>query len=170
MDEALLRLINGLHELPGVAQLGWLVDRPWAPLLVLLGVIVVSVRGRRWLEIPGALAAVLIADPLCARVLKPLFARPRPCAELDWVIAPFGCGSGLSMPSCHAANLFAIAMVLNRPWAFALATLLTLTRSITGEHYPSDLLAGAVLGLAIGWGVRLLMVMLQRNLRPRPRR
>jgi undecaprenyl-diphosphatase len=154
MDRELLRLLNGLHELPGVGTLAWLVDQPWAPLLLLLGVVAVSARTKRWLEIPGALVAVLVADPLCARVLKPMFGRPRPCVELDWVVAPFGCGAGLSMPSCHAANLFAIAMVLNRPWAFALAALLTLTRTISGEHYPSDLLAGAAIGLAIGWVVR----------------
>jgi undecaprenyl-diphosphatase len=164
MERSILRFLNGLVELPGIHQFCWLVDQPWSPILVLALVLVVSANRRRWLEIPGVVAAVLVSDPLCARVLKPLIARPRPCAEWSWVAAPFDCGASFSMPSCHATNLFAVAMVLNRPWAFLLATLVAVARTISGVHYPGDLVAGAVLGVAVGWVIRVVIERLQRRL------
>ncbi len=155
MDKSLLRTLNGLVEAPVVGEICWLVAQPWAFALVVLLVLAVSARKDRWLEIPGSVLAVLITDPVCSRVLKPIFARPRPCAEYEWVLAPFGCGAAFSMPSCHAANIFAVAMVLNRPWAFGLAAVVALARTVAGVHYPSDLAAGAVIGLAAGWVIRL---------------
>ena len=180
MDKSLLRTLNGLVDLPGVNQLCWLVDQAWSPVLLLALIVAVSLRQKRPLEIPGVLAAVVIADVLCARVIKPMFGRLRPCAEVDleWVVAPFGCGSAFSMPSCHAANLFAVAMVINRPWGFAIAVVGSVARPIAGVHYPSDLLVGALIGLAIGWFVRLGLNSVDRTKRrkklgkagaPRPR-
>lgn len=171
MDISLLRTLNGLVEVPVIHQWCWLVDQPWSPALLFLLILAMSARKDRWLEIPGAVVAVIIADPVCARVLKPIFERVRPCAEFEWVAAPFGCGAAFSMPSCHAANLFAIAMVINRPWAFLLAALATIARTIAGVHYPSDLLAGAVVGLAIGWGIRLVINTIQASMkRKKPER
>lgn len=155
MDRGLLEALNGLVELPGLHEICWLVDQPWAPLIVLILVVADVARRKRWLELPAVVVAVILSDLACARVLKPMFARARPCAEWSWIAAPFGCGPSFSMPSCHSMNIFALAMVINRPWAFALALVVALTRTIAGVHYPSDLLAGAVLGIAIGWVIRL---------------
>jgi membrane-associated phospholipid phosphatase len=172
MDVSLLRSLNGQVEVPVIHQFCWLVDQPWAPALLFLLIIAMCARKDRWLEIPGAILAVIVADPVCARVLKPMFARVRPCNEYEWVAAPFGCGEAFSMPSCHATNLFAIAMVINRPWAFLLAAFVAIARSISGVHYPTDLVAGAVLGLAIGWGIRLavnsIQVTMKRSKRKKP--
>jgi membrane-associated phospholipid phosphatase len=171
MDLSLVRSLNGLVEVPVIHQWCWLVDQPWAPAVLFLVILALSARKDRWMEIPGAVLALIISDPLCARVLKPIFARPRPCAEYEWIAAPFGCGAGFSMPSCHATNLFAIAMVVNRPWAFLLAALASIARSIAGVHYPGDLLAGAVLGIAIGWVIRFGIDTIQRSVKraqPKP--
>ncbi|MFH1468638.1 MAG: phosphatase PAP2 family protein [Pseudomonadota bacterium] len=163
MDRALLVFLNGLVALPGVREFCWLVDQPFSPLLLLLVVVVSVARRRRWWELLGGTVAVLISDPLCAQVLKPLIARPRPCVDLAGILAPFGCGPAFSMPSCHAANAFALAAVLDRPWAYGLALLIALSRAVAGVHYPSDLLAGALLGMAIGWPLRQVVVQLGRR-------
>jgi undecaprenyl-diphosphatase len=62
----------------------------------------------------------------------------------------------LSFPSGHTTSAFAAATALSRidrkltiP-AFALAKLIGVGRPYLGMHYPSDVLAGAVLGWAIG--------------------
>lgn len=173
MDASLLRILNGLIDVPVIHQLCWLVDQAWAPLLVLVLVIVDVARRKCWLELPAVVAVVVVADMLCARVLKPALERVRPCAELEWVAAPFGCGAGFAMPSCHAANLFALAMVINRPWAFALAVVGTLARSVAGVHYPSDLVVGAVVGLALGWFARFVLnsvLLTQKRKAPKPGR
>jgi len=61
-----------------------------------------------------------------------------------------------SFPSGHALTSFACATVLAfyaprlRPLLFGLAALIALSRVYNGMHYPTDVLAGAVLGLAVG--------------------
>ena len=60
--------------------------------------------------------------------------------------------NGASMPSSHAANWFAAAMILfiyyRRSLWFMLpaAFLVSFSRIYNGSHYPSDVLAGAILG------------------------
>lgn len=128
-----------------------------------------------WLAIGAALA---LADGdrreqwLAAGVLGPLaiglnFAvklavrRPRPTIEGYPPLG--GAPSSLSFPSAHATASFACATAMTRvdPAAavlFALAALIAAGRPYLGMHYPSDVLAGALLGTALGlvWPLDLL--------------
>ena len=62
--------------------------------------------------------------------------------------------SGLSYPSAHAATSFAGARMLSPATAaaplYTLAVAFSLSRLYLGLHYPSDVLAGATLGAAVG--------------------
>lgn len=64
--------------------------------------------------------------------------------------------SRLSFPSAHAATSVAAAVALGRvaprirPPLYGLAALICAGRPYLGMHYPSDVLAGAALGLAVG--------------------
>jgi len=66
--------------------------------------------------------------------------------------------SRLSFPSAHATASLAAATAMGRvsPAArlplYALAAAMCLTRPYLGMHYPSDVLAGVALGIAIGAG------------------
>ncbi len=85
--------------------------------------------------------------------VKLVVKRPRPVLE---GLAPLGgAPSSLSFPSAHATSSFAVATAMTRveplgALAFALAFALALGRPYLGMHYPSDVLAGAVLGVALG--------------------
>ena len=84
--------------------------------------------------------------------------RPRPI--LDGLPPLGGAPSSLSFPSAHATSSFAVATAMARvepvaAIAFVLAAALALGRPYLGMHYPSDVLAGALLGVALGLVVPL---------------
>jgi undecaprenyl-diphosphatase len=86
-------------------------------------------------------------------LVKLVVRRPRPV--LDGLPALGGAPSSLSFPSAHATSSFAVATAMARveplaALAFLLAAALALGRPYLGMHYPSDVLAGAVLGVALG--------------------
>jgi membrane-associated phospholipid phosphatase len=86
-------------------------------------------------------------------VVKLLVKRPRPVLE---GLPPLGgAPSSLSFPSAHATSSFAVATAMARvepigALAFLLAFALALGRPYLGMHYPSDVLAGALLGVGLG--------------------
>ena len=65
---------------------------------------------------------------------------------------PVAATRGNSMPSAHSANCFAVAMVLFVFYRWTLwftlpiGSLVALSRVYNGVHYPSDVVAGAILG------------------------
>jgi membrane-associated phospholipid phosphatase len=86
-------------------------------------------------------------------VIKLIVKRPRPV--LAGLPPLGGAPSSLSFPSAHATSSFAVATAMTRvdslgALAFILAIALSLGRPYLGMHYPSDVLAGAVLGVALG--------------------
>jgi undecaprenyl-diphosphatase len=67
-----------------------------------------------------------------------------------------------SFPSDHAAGAFVIAMAIwffrrkgGRVWLF-LAACIALSRVWTGVHYPTDVIAGAFIGMISAWGIHQL--------------
>jgi membrane-associated phospholipid phosphatase len=81
--------------------------------------------------------------------IKLIVRRPRP--ELPGLPALSGTPTRLSFPSAHSSTSFAGAQVYTRlglPASplYALAALLAASRLYLGVHYPSDILAGVVLG------------------------
>lgn len=95
------------------------------------------------------LTAKLIGEDL----LKPLIHRMRPCRTDYTVLLLIRRPGDYSCPSGHAAHSFASAGViwleskrLGRP-ALILAALIGYSRLYLFVHYPTDVLAGALLGL-----------------------
>ncbi len=97
------------------------------------------------------------------RMLKRRIRRPRPCAAGHGVVALVAPLDQFSFPSghtLHAVSFTAIACAWYPSLAFVLvpfATLVALSRVVLGLHYPSDVLAAVVIGLALG-GVSLTLV------------
>jgi membrane-associated phospholipid phosphatase len=90
--------------------------------------------------------------------VKLVIRRPRPVLE---GLPPLGgAPSSLSFPSAHATSSFACATAMTRiaPEAaplFLLAAAIAACRPYLGMHYPSDVLGGIVLGVALGLVVPL---------------
>lgn len=93
--------------------------------------------------------------------VKLVVRRRRP--ELEGLPPLGGAPSSLSFPSAHATSSFACATAMTRiaPEAavlFALAFAISVCRPYLGMHYPSDVLAGIVLGTAVGLAAPLGLV------------
>ena len=89
-------------------------------------------------------------------ILKPLFARPRPCDINTSITMLVARPHGHSFPSGHTASGVAAAYALwlqNRKLgapALVLAAFIAFTRLYLYVHFPTDVLGGAVLGIALG--------------------
>ena len=99
---------------------------------------------------------VVVTDQLNSGFLKELFGRIRPCHVLDDINLLINCGGGKSFPSSHAANMYAVAVILSfyfrqyRYVYFFLAAAIAFSRIYVGVHYPFDVMGGAVVGLITG--------------------
>jgi 4-amino-4-deoxy-L-arabinose transferase-like glycosyltransferase/membrane-associated phospholipid phosphatase len=124
--------------------------------------------GNRRMRLFVLMMVLIVAtnDGLLCNTIKHAVARPRPFVTLPdaRVFGSVGkgyvppeemsanTGSHNSMPSSHAANWFAAAMVAflfyRRSLRFMLpgALAISFSRVYNGVHYPSDVLAGAILG------------------------
>ena len=148
MDETLFRLGNGV----GV-PLALVLSSKWMLILVGVPLLGIFAKKRRWMAIGIVVLSIASADLVAVRLVKPLVGRVRPCRALENVQAPAGCGPGQSFPSAHATNAFALAtsagLLLPSAWIWLLpiATGVAWSRISLGVHYPSDILAGAVLGV-----------------------
>lgn len=114
-----------------------------------------------------ALTALCVwSADLLALGLKAATGRPRPFETIPQADPLIGATVGQSMPSGHAATSFAGAVLLSyllprsAPYMFLLAAAIAFSRIYVGVHYPSDVVAGAALGAAVGLaGVGLLRLL-----------
>ena len=125
-------------------------------ILALVFVFANGAAHRAWRR--ASVAAVLSAGIALAlaKVLSEIVDRARP-----FVVDPSGVhlftghAADPGFPSDHATGAFAVAMAIylrNRLWgsvALVAATVLSVGRVAIGVHFPSDVLAGAVLGCAV---------------------
>ncbi|WP_316160151.1 phosphatase PAP2 family protein [Bradyrhizobium sp. SZCCHNRI20481] len=110
-----------------------------------------------------AFFAVLSAV-LAAQVLKYVIGRGRPFVggkANAFNFDPFnGTPAYFSMPSAHAVTAFALAFAMSAIWPrlrvpmFIYAVVIALSRLVLLAHHPSDVVAGAVVGLACAMLVR----------------
>lgn len=160
IDVAIFYFINGTLANPVTDKLmPFITDvKNWYITYVLLWFIVLYKGGKYRVGLAiGMILLILISDQISSTFLKHLFERPRPCKVLENVRLLVGCTDTYSFPSSHAVNNFAAAMFFSYfykhlKWIlFSVASLMALSRIFVGVHYPSDVLGGAMIGLALGF-------------------
>ena len=120
--------------------------------------LLLSARDRRGTTVRMLLAVATVY--LAAEVLGRGWPRERPFAGMPGVRSLVRHRAGRSFPSRHVASGLAMSVIgervhpgLGRVMSAA-AWLLGLSRVAAGLHYPSDVLAGAAVGLAVGYSWR----------------
>ena len=146
-----LRLIDGL--LLGCARHG-----PTGEVLLMLLVGARHGRAGRG-AVRRCLLAVAALYQVC-ELLGRVAARPRPFASDPNASALIAHTPGRSFPSRHVASATAMATIVapaSRSLSASMALLalaMAVGRVRAGLHYPSDVVAGAGLGFAVGLGLR----------------
>lgn len=185
IDKSWLLSINGAHA-PWADTLMWHISQAgtWLPLYVLLiMVLLLKFRGQRTakgirlfsfdIHFPLSVIALVMmaiavggADLICAQLIKPLVARPRPThdAEISVFVHIVNGYRGGAYGFCsnHAANTMACATLFTaiithgKPaYTHAYVTLPMMlwvaincySRMYLGVHYPLDILAGLMVGV-----------------------
>ena len=104
------------------------------------------------------LAESLAASSLITAGLKYTFKRHRPFADHPFIV-PASDGGSPSFPSGHTSEAFSTATSLTMAYpkwyvavpAYAWAATVGYSRMYLGVHYPSDVLAGAIVGAGSAW-------------------
>lgn len=164
----------GVLDGPTAAGREWAADRPWTEGWLLLVEVVLGYDGltvatlalagwllaRRQMRAAAVVVAVMWSTKEASQLGKAWFGRERP----PWQDSQDLVQSG-SFPSAHASTVAAfgtlmvvLAVLGSRsrvvPWlagagASAVLLLVGADRLLLGRHYPTDLVGGALLGLAI---------------------
>jgi len=121
-----------------------------------LGALLLAFGGPRGYLAFAAAGAAAIFGIFVFKALKKLSRRPRPCQLQPHCWANMLPPDQFSFPSGHTMTAFSIALVvsyfypgLEGPLYF-LAMSIGVSRIVLGMHFLSDVLAGAVLGSALG--------------------
>ena len=143
------------HWIVGL-RAGWLnwffVGLSWLGTFGLVWIAIALLVALLWRR-PSVFVTVVAADALAdvlAELGKVIVHRHRP---YEHQLGPPT--SSYSFPSGHAATSFACATVLSalaprwRVPFFVLATMIALSRLYNGVHYPTDVVAGALLGVFV---------------------
>ena len=126
-------------------------------LWIILGIVLICIPQTRRLGV-AVLIAFALGTLITSGIIKPLLMRPRPCDINPHVPLIIDRPFGSSFPSGHTTSAFASAFALlfmRHPRApkaliivvFVLAVFMAFTRLYCYVHYPTDVLAGILVGL-----------------------
>lgn len=117
------------------------------------------------------LTALALDVLLCNVMLKPLVGRMRPFTVNTGMELLINAPKDFSFPSGHTAASFAAAFALlfvkNKLWipSMILASLIAFSRLYLYVHYPTDVLAGILLGLIVGVAANVICRLAEPHIR-----
>ena len=114
------------------------------------------------------IAAAVLSRGIITEVIRLFWYRTRPFVEQNFVpLIPHA--DTASFPSGHATFFFAIGTVLylhnkKAGMVFLLGSaVIVIARVLAGAHWPSDVIAGALIGIACGLAVSKFAILYSRS-------
>jgi membrane-associated phospholipid phosphatase len=167
IDRDLFILIQHTVGNPSIDTFMLILRNPftWIPLyFFILCFSIFKGKKKAWIFILLSILTFALTDSISARLLKPLFERPRPCHDAE-IHALFkfllDCGGLYSFPSSHASNHFGLAAfwygsvqtMAKRKWhwLWIWALAICYAQVYVGKHYPFDIVGGAIFGFTTGF-------------------
>jgi len=178
-DQELLLWMNSFHS-PFWDDIMWYVSltTTWIPLyLVVLYLCIRYYKVRTLYILLFTIILVAMTDLISVHLFKNLIQRLRPSHEplLEGLVHTVRnyMGGDYGFVSSHATNMFGLATFLSVIFyrnlryftviSLLLAALISYSRIYLGVHYPGDVLCGAMLGSAIGFGMGRLFCWFSRR-------
>ena len=167
LDTQLFMLINGSHNAFFDPIMFWLSNiLIWVPMYLLIIFLMIrryKMRGVLMLLFIGI--TITLCDQTTSHLLKNLVQRLRPSHEPALAgliyLSKAGPGGLYGFVSSHAANSFGLATFIYftfnnhfkplKYWLIVWAILVSYSRIYNGVHYPGDVLAGSIIGIAFGY-------------------
>lgn len=164
LDHAIFQYINeGLASSFGDSVLVMFREKLfWYPFYIFLIALTIQHYGKRaYVIIITAIVLVSLSDQISSQVIKPWIGRIRPCNTESlqaWIRVLAPCSGSFSFPSSHAVNHFAVGtfffLIFKRfsAWSYLLfvwAGSIAVSQVYVGLHFPIDITAGAILGVAL---------------------
>lgn len=138
----------------------------WIPATACLGTLAIGLfKNDKYSRVKALeLFASVGGSILITEVIKPIVNRTRPADAYPALIFTNSPTHGPSFPSGHATLAFSTASMITLQYmkwyvaipAYLWAGTVAYSRMYLGKHYPSDVLAGAVIGAASGYVTRWL--------------
>lgn len=169
IDTQLLLFFNGLHA-PWLDQFMYSFSGRWVWVPMYVSLVFILLRREGWKRGGIYLVAIgltiLIADQLCASIIRPAVERLRPAnpdnplSHAVHIVNGYR-GGRYGFPSCHGTNSAALAvfmsLIIRRRSFICLISLWAVincyTRMYLGVHYPGDLLVGGIIGALTAVGM-----------------
>ncbi len=143
---------------------------------ILFCIVLLSKKNTRRIGAMG-IAALLGSVVINNYLLKNLVERPRPFDIIEGLHPLVTRPKDFSFPSGHTSSSFAAATVFYRNlpkrfgmWMLLLATLIGVSRLYVGVHYPSDVLVGIFVGVAIGFAAEGFVCWIQKKIKEKQKK